>query len=304
MDKRPIIVGVDASAEAASAAQFGARLAAAAGVPCHLVHASRDAWFSASVPAELAERATEFDQAVRAGARFRVAQALKDHVPADLVQAMEVDTGSPAEVLDQATLRHHPQLVVVGGKHHSVLGRWLSGSTSLNLARIATTPVLVTAGTPDEVKRILVAVDTSAAAGPTVALAREYAALLHAELRVLSVLEPLPELDEYALPPVDSVRYYELCCEMLRKDLAPHLPPQSGPMIRHGMPVETILREVALWPADLLVVGSRGKNWAQRLLLGSVTEKLLNHLPTSILVAPVRATMPAAEPIHVLAAIA
>ena len=28
-------------------------------------------------------------------------------------------------------------------------------------------------------------------------------------------------------------------------------------------------------------------NWAQRMLLGSVTESLINHLPTSLLVAPV-----------------
>jgi len=39
-----------------------------------------------------------------------------------------------------------------------------------------------------------------------------------------------------------------------------------------------------------LVVGSHGKGWAQRVLLGSVTERLINHLPTSLLVAPVAVT--------------
>ena len=35
------------------------------------------------------------------------------------------------------------------------------------------------------------------------------------------------------------------------------------------------------------MIGSHGKSWAQRVLLGSVTERVLNHLPTSLLVAPV-----------------
>jgi nucleotide-binding universal stress UspA family protein len=53
------------------------------------------------------------------------------------------------------------------------------------------------------------------------------------------------------------------------------------------MVVETLLREASDWQADVLVVGSHGKGWAQRVLLGSVTERLINHLPTSLLVAPV-----------------
>jgi hypothetical protein len=43
------------------------------------------------------------------------------------------------------------------------------------------------------------------------------------------------------------------------------------------------------WRADLLVVGSHGKGWAERMLVGSVTERLINHLPTSLLVVPTRA---------------
>jgi hypothetical protein len=53
--------------------------------------------------------------------------------------------------------------------------------------------------------------------------------------------------------------------------------------------LEAILREAAEWRADLLVVGSHGKGWAERVLAGSVTEGLINHLPTSLLVVPIAA---------------
>lgn len=305
METRPIIVGVDASSEGAAAAQFGARLADALGAPCRLVHAVRDVWFSISMPAELAEQSTQFDRAIRAVGRQHVGEALKDRVPTALIDALEVETGPAAEVLEATAQRLAARLIVLGGKHHSVLGRWLSGSTSLNVARTATTPILVTAGAPQGVQRVLVAVDASPAAGPTVALAREYATAFHAELRVLSVLEPLPEFEPEYAPPVDPTRYYELCREMLHKDLLPQLQGLGDALtVRHGTPVDTILREATLWPADLLVVGSRGKSWAQRLLLGSVTEKLLNYLPTSVLVAPAPVRQPVHEPALALAAIA
>jgi len=40
---------------------------------------------------------------------------------------------------------------------------------------------------------------------------------------------------------------------------------------------------------DLVIVGSHGKGWVDRVLLGSTTERLLNKLPCPVLVIPVRA---------------
>src|SRR5205807_976244 len=79
------------------------------------------------------------------------------------------------------------ELVVLGGKHHSTLGRWWGGSTSVNVARSTTVPLLVTAGEP-AIRRVLVAVDQSRAARPTFAAAERYATLFGAELHALSVI--------------------------------------------------------------------------------------------------------------------
>jgi hypothetical protein len=47
-----------------------------------------------------------------------------------------------------------------------------------------------------------------------------------------------------------------------------------------------IVEMARTWEADVIVVGSHGHNWVDRLLIGSVTEQLLNELPASLLVVP------------------
>jgi nucleotide-binding universal stress UspA family protein len=61
--------------------------------------------------------------------------------------------------------------------------------------------------------------------------------------------------------------------------------------LRFGQTLATIVHEAEEWPADLLVVGTHGKGWVERALLGSVTERLLHLLPTSLLVVPAHAAM-------------
>jgi nucleotide-binding universal stress UspA family protein len=187
-------------------------------------------------------------------------------------------------------------LVVLGGKHHSTLGRWLGGSTSLNVARTTEVPLLVTAGAPTAIHRVLVAVDLSGAARPTLAAAERYAARFGAKLRALSVFEPLPVIPEAPVV-YNATEYYAMSEELLKRDIWPALRTRGvETMVRYGAAVETILRETAEWRADLLVVGSHGKGWATRVLVGSVTERLLNHLPTSLVVVPVVAAE-AVEPL-------
>lgn len=285
MSWKPIVVGVDASPEAAAAAAFACRMAEAAGTTCHLVHASREVW-STLAAMELPDRAREFSRAQIEEAHEEVQHALWNLVPAKQLQHITIRLGRAPMVLRQTVAELGAGLVVLGGKHHSVLGRWLGGSTSLNVVRTTEVPVLVTAGTPPETKRVLVAVDLSRAAVPTLRAAEEHAALFGAELRALSVLEPLPVIPETTAP-YDSSEYYAMLQELLRRDVWSQIRAHGvQTLVRHGMAVETILREAAEWPADLLVVGSHGKGWVDRLLLGSVTERLLNHLPTSLLVVP------------------
>lgn len=51
-----------------------------------------------------------------------------------------------------------------------------------------------------------------------------------------------------------------------------------------GDPADAIVDEAGDWGADLIVLGTRGLGGAQRLLLGSVSTKVLHRAPCDVLV--------------------
>jgi nucleotide-binding universal stress UspA family protein len=281
----PIVVGVDSSTAAAGAAAVGERIARLTSTRCQLIHAVRDAW-APLVAVSTDSQVVEMQRLQLAVARHQVNEVLGSAVSDATRQNFDVLFGPAAVVLQQVIRERRPGLVVLGGKHHSVLERWLGGSTSLHVVRTAEVPVLVTAGAPTAFRRVLIAADLSKAAEPTIELAERFARLVGAELRLLSVFEPLPSLS--GVPSPDPTEYFALAQETLEQEIWPLVrAPGVEKIVRHGMVVDTVMREAADWGADLVVVGSHGKGWAQRVLLGSVTESLVNQLPTSLLVAPV-----------------
>jgi nucleotide-binding universal stress UspA family protein len=52
----------------------------------------------------------------------------------------------------------------------------------------------------------------------------------------------------------------------------------------HGNPADVIVQEADDSGADLIVVGTRGRNAAQRVLLGSVSTNVVHHAPCDVLV--------------------
>ena len=285
MSWKPIVVGVDTSPEAASAAAFAVLVAQRAAAACHLVHAAPEVPARGRNPYPY----TRLDEQ----ARTQVVAALGNRVSAPVLKTLSVRRGPPAAVVRGAVAALGAELVVLGGKHHSTLGRWWGGSTSVNVARSTTVPLLVTAGEP-AIRRVLVAVDQSRAARATLAAAERYATLFGAELHALSVIEPLPVLPE--VPQPEATDYDKLLEQTVTHDIWSLIrTPGVDTLVRYGAALETILREAAQWRADLLVVGSHGKGWVKRMLVGSVTERLINNLPTSLLVVPIAAAAVGSE---------
>jgi len=288
MDGQPIVVGVDGAPESAAAAAAGWMLAQAMGVDCRLVHVTRDVRSSlemagAGVPLDALELA------MLRRARNEIVASLGNSVPPSVVQQLLVRPGRVAAVLNDVITERGAQMLVLGGKHHSALGRWLGGSTVQEVVRRLNVPLLVTTGELRPRPRVMVGVDVSYAAKPTIEQATTFAQLLGGPLHALHVIEPgvtVPEV-MFRTEPLDYAGWSR---ERMERDLWPLLPiPDHHKVIRRGEATATITQEAAVWRADVIVVGSHGKRWIDRLLIGSVTEELLNDLPCAVLVIPVPA---------------
>ena len=185
----PIVVGVDDSPAAVGAAALAERIAKLAAVGCELVHAVRDAW-APLVAVNPDPRVAEMQLLQQAVARDRVRQVLKGTVSDRVLDTLKVRFGPAAVVLRQVVEESRPGLLVLGGKHHTALERWLGGSTSLHVVRTSEVPVLITAREPATPRRILVAADLSNAAGPTVRLAERFADLTEPKVATASTSVP------------------------------------------------------------------------------------------------------------------
>jgi len=286
MKWQPIVAGVDGSPESFRAASLASRIARAADTRCILVYAVPEVW----VPGGLAPPVNSpdiFDTLV-SDLRHQLGAELGAEIPVAVREALLARAGRPGVVLDEVAREFGASLIVVGGRRHGALARGLGGSTAHHLVRTAARPVLVVEASGRAPRRVLVATELSTAAAPTLSAAARYAELLDARLRVVHVVEPakFPTVVPLSL---DMAEFEERSREEFERLVATELP-QVTPddrVVRRGRADEEIAEEAAAWQADVTVVGSHGRGWIDRLLIGSTTERLLNRLPTSLLVVPI-----------------
>jgi nucleotide-binding universal stress UspA family protein len=284
---QPIIAGVDGSPESLRAASLAWRIAKAADTRCLLVHAVPDVWAPAGV-APLVNSAEVFDLLVT-GLRQLLARELRAEVPESIRHALIARPGRPTVVLEEVARDIGAGLIVVGGRRHGALARGFGGSTAHNLVRTSAIPVLVAEAASRTPVRVLAATDFSAAASPTLSTAMRYADLLDGQLGIVHAVEfgaasaTIPLTLNISLLESRSRDELERLVELEGVSIAP-----DDRLLRRGRADEEIAEAAAAWHADLLVVGSHGSGWIDRLLIGSTTERLLNRLPTSLLVVPMK----------------
>jgi nucleotide-binding universal stress UspA family protein len=286
---RKILCPIDFSPGAEQAIRVAVRLANEAGAELVLVHA----WhvppvaftghyvFAPDVTEEIRDSAREaLDDATRAaealGAR-RLSSRLVDGPPRhEIIELLERD---PAF-----------DLVVMGTRGRTGLARILLGSVAERIVRHAPCSVLAVRadGEARPFTRVLCPIDFSDSSQAAVDLAAGLVQPGRAGITLLHVIDP---------PAVYSseVRSFELARDLDRQStehldrwaarLAERAPAPVAKLLRVGRPGAEILQVLDEGPFDLVVLGSHGRIGLERVLLGSVAEKIVRHAGCPVLVA-------------------
>jgi nucleotide-binding universal stress UspA family protein len=144
-----------------------------------------------------------------------------------------------------------------------------------------------------EFKNILCAIDLSDASARTLAYASAIARWYKAQLTVLHVVPTFDAMQVRSGSLGDSVQFVhpmprEQVLDEMRKvlDAAQVAATDVTLATEVGEPVATIVGRALSMPAELLVLGTHGRSGFDRLLLGSITEKVLHKAPCPILTVP------------------
>jgi nucleotide-binding universal stress UspA family protein len=185
-------------------------------------------------------------------------------------------------------------LIVMGVRGLAAVERFLLGSVSLGIARHADCPVLVVRGEPRPLRNIVVGVDGSDQADAAARLLATLPLSAETVVHVVAVVESLrypvvaPDLLGGALGSDFTAVMEELNRAMVR--VASHakrfFPPgcKVETLVLEGQPAAKLVGACETVNADLLVVGARGVGGFERLLLGSVSDAVLRHAASSVLI--------------------
>jgi nucleotide-binding universal stress UspA family protein len=135
-------------------------------------------------------------------------------------------------------------------------------------------------------KKILVAVDGGAPATRAAATAHALAVDLKAKLRLFHAVE-LPAKEAHdAISSEDARRQSDRESREIIANLIGMLSHDLRPegLWRIGDAANEILRAAGEWNADLLVLGSHGRDGVARMILGSVAEKVMRRASCPVLV--------------------
>ena len=137
--------------------------------------------------------------------------------------------------------------------------------------------------------KILVAVDGSENSKRALIEAKEYGDVFGGDITILSVVKPMvPGHYSYLKPPTpEDNKVLEDASKFLLQESLKVFDDFEGEVkakLRRGNPADEILREVEEEGYDLIIMGSRGLGVFSRSFLGSVSNKVLNHADTNILI--------------------
>lgn len=290
-----IVVGYDGRDHASDALALGRLLARADGVRLVVACAYPEDPLGESAAAhEIARAVREDAETALEKARGELAAAPGAPVEAEL---RAIAGAAPARVLHELAESVDAEMIVVGATHHGAAVRLLTGSTPERVLEGAHCSVAVApagfaarhAEDPRAIARIAVAYDDSPEAERALEAAAVLARRTGATLRVVTAVNTTVGL----YPPLDPTAYSEIS-DVAREAAQERLAAAAARLADDGVAVDTAVLDGDAAAAlvqdseddDLMFTGSGGKGPFRRVLLGSVSTKLLREATCPLVIVP------------------
>jgi nucleotide-binding universal stress UspA family protein len=208
------------------------------------------------------------------------------------LKVIHVEKGSPAETLQALAEQGEADLVVLGSTHHAALGSVAPGSVAEHLLQGARCRLVIAPKgyaeedhSEDRLRVVGVGYDGMAESHAALQEAARLAEKFHASMKVIGVATPVPAMGAAAAAqagaeagPDFQTRLHEAVAE-LPSEL------RALPVMERGNPVDKLL-EASELGLDLLVLGSRGFGPVMRLLIGSVSSRVIRGAACPVMVIP------------------
>jgi nucleotide-binding universal stress UspA family protein len=201
-----------------------------------------------------------------------------------------IEHGSDYSELVRRAEEWQADLLVVGSHGRAGISRFLSPSIAERVVRHATCPVLVARERAPGA--VLVATDLSDPSLPAIEAGAREAARRERPLVVMHATEALSSRTEAAMAllganPVlethDETEERAALARQIIQGALERFGAKGEARIVDGEPTTEILKLVETLPAELLVVGTRGRGSVSRVMLGSVAADLVQNAPCSVL---------------------
>lgn len=209
-----------------------------------------------------------------------------------------VGTGPIAEAINALADEMGIDLVVISSQGRSGVQRWLIGSVANKIVQLVKKPVLLVRPAPEEdgkaprFQKLLVTLDGSEFAERVLPYAKAIAAPFGSEILLLSV----PEVPEAAMfgamaDVVEELRvqteaqarqYLEDVASALREDGL-----NAQALVTGSGPARTIVAVSESEAADLIMLATHGRGGLDRLFMGSVAERVMQHTRCPVFLVPV-----------------
>jgi nucleotide-binding universal stress UspA family protein len=245
-----------------------------------------------SVLPHLGSRAAEHVHAIHAQARQVLEDARLKLAPRAVdVRLME---GGVREGLLQTAEEWKADLIVLGARGLSGVERALLGSVSLSVAREARCAVMVVKGAATALQRVVIALDGSEHSRHGLSFITSLPLAAETELLLVGVAEkthfprsaPSLVADELRAVIAEVDEEEKTRKQQILVDAENAIVPRGRVQIRSvvGNPPDEIVAVANTTSAQLIVLGSRGLGRLQRLVLGSVSERVLLQSERTVMI--------------------